>query len=400
MDSLKNTNFKKNHSIKVIVPGGKSATQLGVVRGFGRRNIPVVYIDLEEQSIARHSKYIHKRLKCLGLMVSDDNFINLLLNLGEKSNNKMAIIPTGDLDALAISKYKKELEQFYHIPIPEYNIAKNMVNKNNFYKLLEKLNVDYPNTLIPKNLDELEFLKSKMPFPYIIKPSNSILFQDEFAQKCFVLNSQQEFRKAIEKLKNKNLDVMIQEIIPGNDIYAISMYFNKDSKPLAICGYDKLRHFPPDFGNGSFCKTAWRSVPIDIAVQLLTSIGYHGIAEPEFKKDPRDGKYKLLEINVRTSLQNRLPAGSGHDIEYIAYLDVTRQNIGDLSLPDSGIEWVHDPYDFLSCLRQIKDSRLEIKDMLKSFKGKKIHSVVAIDDPIPLFIHMIGMFRRKLKTII
>lgn len=396
----KNIMGNNNHQTNVVIPGGNGANALGVVRSFGTRNIPVIYIDSEPKAIARHSRYISKRIKCRSLKESDQNFIDILLRIGKNNNEKMVIIPTGDLDAQSISKHMDQLEQFYDIPIPEFNIASTLISKKYFYKFIAERNIDHPKTHIPKGFNELISLKSVMPYPFIVKPSNSILFQEIFSKKCFVIHSKEEFEKAVERLKGKNLDVFIQGIIPGNEIYSIYMYFNKASKPIAICGYDKLRHYPPSFGNGSLCRSKWRSEPIHIASDLLTTIGYQGIAEPEFIKDPRDGKYKLIEINVRTSLQNRLSAGCGLDIEYLAYLDVKGQNIHDLPSPDSGIEWVSDFYDFLSCLRQIKGVDLGIKETLKSLKGDKIHSIAACDDPIPLFIHMLGMLRSKLKTIV
>jgi predicted ATP-grasp superfamily ATP-dependent carboligase len=319
----------------------------------------------------------------------------------------MVIIPTGDLDALSISKHKNQLEQFYDIPIPEFNIASTMINKKDFYKFIATRNIDQPITHIPKDFDKLALLKKELPYPFIIKPSNSILFQQEFSKKCFAVHSKEEFENSVKKLKGKNLDVMIQEIIPGNEIYAVYMYFNKMSKPIAICGYDKLRHYPPDFGNGSFCRSKWRSQPINIASKLLADIGYQGIAEPEFIKDPRDGRYKLIEINVRTSLQNRLPAGCGLDIEYIAYLDITGQKMMNLNLPANNIEWADTFNDLLSCFLQFRNGTLGVNDILKTLLKKKIHSVAVWDDPLPLFIRLFsalrsvfsGKFIKRLRTV-
>ena len=46
---------------------------------------------------------------------------------------------------------------------------------------------------------------------------------------------------------------------------------------------------------------------------LLKEIGYYGLSEVEFKKDPRDGRYKLLEINARTWLWHSLAIRCGVD---------------------------------------------------------------------------------------
>jgi len=38
----------------------------------------------------------------------------------------------------------------------------------------------------------------------------------------------------------------------------------------------------------------------ELAARFLKEINYYGLAEIEFKRDPRDGKYKLLDVNART----------------------------------------------------------------------------------------------------
>lgn len=376
-----------DHSFKAIVPGGISVGHLGVVRSFGRRNISVIYLDSAPSSMVRYSRYINKRLKWTSIKESETGFIKALLDFGKQTNCGMVIIPTGDREVLALSKYQHELKQFYHLPVPSYATVQNLVNKKNFYRLLTEKQVAHPTTFFPVDLNELRLMGRKIPYPYIIKPADSLSFRENFAKKCFVIKSPQELDLAVNRLRDKNLDVMIQEIIPGKEIYMAYLYFNEKSEPLAVCGYDKLRQFAPDFGSGSFCRSIFRSTPIGLAIQLLTEIGYHGIAEPEFKKDPRDGKYKLLEINARTSTENSLSAACGLDIEYIAYLDVTGQEVKDLGSPRSGILWVDDFFDLFSCLVQLKQGRLGMKEIVRSLKAKKVHSVAAWDDLIPFLVH-------------
>jgi D-aspartate ligase len=387
MVSRTNKQTKHDHSVEVIVTGGRCVDNLGVIRGLGKRGIPVIYLDSEPGSMVRYSRYISKRLACPSLKQSEAGFVNLLLEFGKQIHKKMMIIPTGDREIIALSKYKEELERSYLLPVPPLEVAQKLVNKKNFYKLLAEMQIPHPKTYFIESLTELRLTGRQIAYPYIIKPVDSFPFREEFGQKCFVINSSQELDQAVDRLISKNLEVMIQEIIPGKEIYMAYIYFNKTSEPLAVCGYDKLRQFPPDFGSGSLCRSAWRPTPINLAIQILTAIGYHGMAEPEFKTDPRDGKYKLLEINARTTTENRLPAGCGVDIEYIAYLDATGQNVEDLVSPSNGILWVDDFYDLFSCLIQLKEGKLGIRDIFKSLKGKKIHSVAAWDDPIPFLVY-------------
>jgi len=80
----------------VIVPAGITVNNLGVIRGFGRRDIPVVYLDSEPRAMSKYSRYISQRLKCPSIEESEKEFIKVLLDFGQQIDNKMVIIPTGD----------------------------------------------------------------------------------------------------------------------------------------------------------------------------------------------------------------------------------------------------------------------------------------------------------------
>lgn len=373
---------------------------IGLIRGLGRHGIPIILLGSKQGSIVRYSKYITKKLACPdpNAPETESEFVDFLLEYGKQANRRIMIIPTDDMEVLTLSKHKRELEQFYLLPLSSFETTQKLVNKISFYKLLDQMSVPHPKTYFPKDIAELKLMGQEIDYPYIIKPAYSPIFAKEFHRKCFVINSSQGLERAAENLRDKNLEVMIQEIIPGKEIYMFYTYFNKKSEPLAICGYDKLRQFPPDFGCGSLCRSAWRAVPVELGTQILRAINYHGIAEPEFKRDPRDGEYKLLEINARTSTQSRLPAGCGVDVEYIAYLDTTGHSIEASLSPNNGVLWVDDFLDLLSCLIQLKAGRLGIRKLFRSMNGRKIHSITAWDDQIPFLIYpsilVLGAFRR------
>lgn len=387
-------------STGVIVNAGPTANTLGVIRCFGRRGIPVVYLDSERGSMVRYSKYISRRLKCLSLRESETEFISVLLDFGKQTSNRMMIIPTGDREVMALSKYKKELEQFYLIPVPNHEIVQKLVNKRTFYKLLVEMRIPHPKTYFPKNITELWLIGKEIDYPFIIKPAYSSSFQEEFHKKCFVINSYQELDCAVERLKGKNLELVIQEIIPGKELYDFYAYLNRKSEPLAICGWDKIRHYPLDFGSGSLCKSAWRPAALEQGIWLLKAIGYYGFAAPELKLDSRDNKYKLIEINARTTLQNRLAAACGLDIEYIAYLDVNEHFVREPITPRNNVLWVDDFVDLASLLIYLKRKEVTVGSLVKSSGMRKVHSVAAWDDPAPLIARAINLSFSVLRLLL
>jgi predicted ATP-grasp superfamily ATP-dependent carboligase len=68
-------------------------------------------------------------------------------------------------------------------------------------------------------------------------------------------------------------------------------------------------------------EARWVPELADAAVALLLALEFHGIAQVEFKRDPRDGTFKLIEVNPRLWEWHGLAAACGVDFPRIAYLD-------------------------------------------------------------------------------
>lgn len=372
------------HVVPVIIGGNNNTNSLGVVRNLGRQGIPVILLDFDHRSMVRSSRYVSKKLACPSPKESEDRFIEFLLQLGRQADQKSVIIPTNDAEVMALSKHKADLDQYYLLPIPSYDIIQKLVDKRFFYQMLEQMGIPHPKTFFPSDLTRLESMARELEFPFLIKPACMHLFFAEFHTKCFVINSTEDLNLALRKIKGKDLDLMLQDIIPGSEIYMLYTYFNKKVEPVAICGYDKQRQYPPDFGNGSSCRTRWRSEPIESAMKVLKGLKYRGMAEPEFKKDPRDGEYKFLEINARTTTQSILPAACGMNIEYLAYLDsIGEEYPADFGTHEEGSLWVDEIADLLSCLSHIRRGTLSTAEAIRSYRGKKVYATAAWDDPVP-----------------
>ena len=399
MISETETHLSSRTHAGVVVTTGVTANALGIIRSFGRRGIPVVYIDSSPSSIARHSRYINRRLTYIKTNDAESDLIALLKDFG-KQNQGMMIIPIGDEDVLALAKHREELEPFYHIPVPEYETVQNLVNKKRFYRMLVEMQIPHPKTYFPESLTELVSIGKKVAYPYIIKPTYSIPFQEEFGRKVFHVKYPKDLALAADRLRYKDLEVMIQEIIPGREIYAFFTYFNKSSEPLAICGWDKIRQYPLDFGFGTFCRSMWRPTAADHSLQLLRTIKYYGFAEVEVKKDPRDGQYKMIEINARTSLQNILAGACGADVVCIAYLDAGGQAAKHSLSFRNNILWADDFLDIVSFLQHLIRRDIGIGELIESLNPRKVRSIAAWDDPMPLVFRALTISQRAFRLML
>ena len=64
-------------------------------------------------------------------------------------------------------------------------------------------------------------------------------------------------------------------------------------------------------------------------IALLQRIGWQGMASAEYKLDPRDGRYRLMEINGRCFLINGLPTRCGVNYPLLAWREhALREAVG------------------------------------------------------------------------
>ena len=359
-----------------------SPNALGIVRAFGRRGIPVSFVNAGPGALAARSRYVSRRVALPPGRDFATALVEALLRLGAEAPQRLVAIPTCDDAVLALARHRHDLERYFHLPVADVATVECLVDKRRFYRLLESKGVPHPRTWCPESLDDLLAIGYRLAYPLIVKPSDSMAFRAAFRTKVFVIRSAADLERAASRLRGTKLGVMLQEIIPGRDIYAFYAYFDRDGKVLARCGYDKVRQYEADFGSGSFCISVWRDNVAAPALELLRSLGYHGFAEAELKLDPRDGSYKLLEINPRTTLQNRLPAACGVDVEYVAYRDC----LGERTAPAAaraGVRWVDDLFDLASLLTHLRRGDLARGELLQAIRPGKVRSVAAWDDPLP-----------------
>jgi predicted ATP-grasp superfamily ATP-dependent carboligase len=126
----------------------------------------------------------------------------------------------------------------------------------------------------------------------------------------------------------------------------------------------------------------------------MYKIGYRGILDIGYRLDPRDGLYKVLDINPRVGQAFRIFVGeNGMDVVRALYLDLTGQEIYPI-IPREGRRWVIEDSDFISSLHYYQENTLTFGNWLSSFKGLEEGAWFHWKDPFP-FLKMIAGLMKK-----
>ena len=247
------------------------------------------------------SKYGHRKI------CSRPKLIETLKTIGSQYCNNAIIFPTGDDFLDPIIKHRDDLSQYYHFPLPDNDLLKKILDKSEFYNLVKPLDVDIPKTWLCDDIDSLD----EIEFPCILKPAYGYKFREYFPnKKVIVVHEMSYLKKLLRYFSMAGLKMVIQEIVPGSDEKQISVAFIWIIIRCRLLRLfrRKVRQNPIGYGVGTYVEPYQEDYLENKTKWLLSSIGYKGIAEVEFKYDERDRKYKLIEINPRPWVQNELAA--------------------------------------------------------------------------------------------
>jgi predicted ATP-grasp superfamily ATP-dependent carboligase len=375
-----------------FVLGKYITTGLGIVRSLGKMNIPVVWIDSNMNQIGFTSKYC-KGLVCPSSRYESKKYIDFLINIGKKLNQKGVLFPIDDISLFLILKYKSELTKHFNFTITDLKITEKLLNKKLFFKILEEFKIDHPKTIFTDDSNKIEKIIDKIQYPCILKPIYSAPFFQDFNKKLFQVTSKEDLIKNFNLAKSKNHNVIIQEIIPGeaNNMYGFNAYFDETIRPIGSFIYKRIREWPHKFGNGCYIEKVDNDEIEKIIIPLIKKIKYNGIIDAELKFDPRDKKFKLIEINPRCWMQVSFPTRYGINIPFIAYMDTLGKKQQEIKKQNEEIKYLHFYEDFNSALKSIKQGKLTYREWLKSYKSKKEHSIFSWDDPLPNFVCMVKL---------
>lgn len=395
LNSFCKTKKRKYNKPVAVVVNSETSNGYGVTVNLGREGVPVLSVDSNSKNVTFLSRYAQKVL-CPDYTISEDNFIDFLMNLGKRLYPKPVLFVTGDLKLLAVLRHKEKLEQYFHMTMPSLDIAEKLVDKVIFYRMLDKFNIPHAKTYIPENLSEVKMISQGLEYPYIIKPVHSGAFANLFGNKCLRADSGKELVELYKKAAVEEDTLIIQQELAGTERYLVYMYLNRDSKPLAVCCYKKMRILPIDYGNACACKTAWKPDVVNICLNLLQKIGYYGLAEAEIQRDERDGKLKLVEINARSTTETRLAARCGMNMEYIAYRDALGLKINKIHPAKLDVIWIDILRDIQSIFSRegyLAQKKITLTRWLQSLRGEREYAFLAWEDPLPFIVLLFRFFR-------
>jgi predicted ATP-grasp superfamily ATP-dependent carboligase len=368
-----------------FVLGMETATGLGIVRSLGRRGVACVGVGIRGE-LGLGSRYC-KPVFSFDPVERARDALEVLLDEGKKYPEKGILYQTTDEHVLFISRFRKELSASFLFAIPSEDVVESMLNKRRLYEVAEKVGISYPKTYYAENIDEVMEISNEVEFPAFIKPCWSHLWRRSFRGKGFKVNRPDELVEKYKQIFKAKQEALVQSIVTGPDsnITEVHAYLSAKCDPQATFVSRKLRQHPNNFGIGTCHESIHDQEALEIALKFYRNIRYRGLGHLELKRDDRDGKYKLLELNLRLGTHSILPTCAGVNFPLIQYLDLSGRSIGSIDYKDS-VMWLDASMDFLSARELWKVYRtFSLSAWFHSIRNVDCHAYFAADDLKPFF---------------
>jgi D-aspartate ligase len=377
------TDVSTSVNVGAIVIGG-DYQGLGIVRSLGRQGVPVCVVD-NEHSLSRFSKYTKHFVRADDLR-DERKTIDLLLEVGKRLGLQgWVLYPTRDETVAALSRYRKELSAVFRVPTPDWNSVQWAWDKRNSYLLAQDLDIPVPVTVYPESVEQLQELSHLQP-PFVVKPAIKEHFIYATRAKAWCAQSHEELKSLF--LKASALvprgEVMVQELIPGGGSQQFSYCaFFREGKPVGKMVARRRRQHPLQFGKAStYVETVDVPAIEELSERFLRAINYYGLVEVEYKLDPRDSKYKLLDVNARTWGYHSLGEKAGFDFSYMLFSDQVGLPVASCQARP-GVAWMRLTTDIPAACMAILAKEGDLKGYMQSLKACNTEAVFSMEDPLP-----------------
>lgn len=387
---------------KAVVLGANYYIALSVMRNLGKHGIHVAALEYStHEAYGLQSKYCNEVVIVPHYKKETEKFIEALVDYSKKQTLKPVLMPCADPYVEVIDAHSDLLRDYYLIPGMPQGRYKEIMDKDTLESIAKKHKVLVPTTI---KMDDKKFFEkvNSIGYPCLVKPTNSHDFVSVFRRKMFKVFDEKALKDAIKKSKEKDLEVIVQEIVPGFDdhMYTFDAYLNEDSKVTHWLTCQKYRQYPINYGASVYTAQKYIKALPEIGIPFLEAIGYKGVGEIEFKKHEKTGKFYLIEINVRYSNLNELLTQAGINMPYITYRELTGNPLEEKCIDyDTGLVFRYTFEDLLAIKGYLSTKQLSISQIFKSLFKKKVHAIRSLDDIKPTLDYMKIMIRKIIKRL-
>lgn len=307
-------------------------TGLNLMRDLEQKGVRVVGVDCNPENPGFRSSYGRSFL-CPNPDKEPDNWVAFMLSLSAAMGEKPVLIAAADIFVSAIGRHAKILGEHFIFSERGCILQAELSTKEKQYALANEYSLPSPKSAYVQTVDELEAFCEDARFPVLLKPrshrewENLPIDNPLRGRKTISASTREELISHYERVCMLVPKAVAQEEIVGPDSakYCYLSVYAQGGHRLGACVVQELRAYPLMYGCATLVEPVVDEEIDRVCNNFLLSLGFIGLCEIEMKRDSRDGRVLLIEVNPRFSGTGDCAKYTGVETGYLHYLDLIGQ---------------------------------------------------------------------------
>lgn len=340
-----------------VVVFGATEMAMAIGRSLAPRGIRVFAIHFDRRKpLAAYSRNL--RFVQGPDLEQEEAVLAFLQQFAVRFRGPVVLIPAQDQAVLFMQRHRAALSSLYRFHVWDSELLLKCGSKRGLRQVAEQFQLPVPRTTTPQSAADIAPAIAYVGLPCIVKPEFTELWCTPQArelglnQKAVSISSTAELEDLYARSERVGAKVVIQQMIVGPDADHMSYtaFVTPDGSIAAELVARKLRISPPHFGIGCFLETVQMDDAVALGRGIVQRLGFRGFVSLQLKRDERDGKLYLIEINLRFPVWIGLPIASGVDYPWLYYQTCVDGSCAPVRQVRVGTRWM----DFQKDLRSMR----------------------------------------------
>ncbi len=379
-----------------------------LVRALGLAGIPAIVAACDPDEPALASRYCALP-RVLPPLAHPEAVVDALLELSAqlfRTYGRNVPLFYGNDDWLElVHAHRDRLQGHFLMILNDSAVAHSLIEKSRFAALAADRGLPVPLALrwedggreSLKDFRGPVVAKPRLKIDWHDSPLHDLLFTDDGKALVFESGAAALAHPLVARYRNQ---LLFQEFIPGDDRHLWSYHGFADENGRVIQSFvgRKVRTHPPITGE-SACIEMVRDPGLSIfGRQMAERIPLRGPFKIDFKRDPRDGRLLVLEVNARCTLWHYLGAANGVNLMKAGYDYVVHGRLPESHEYSTRYRWTDLRLDARAYRALARRGELSLRGWVASLVERpRIHSVFSWKDPGPFLALWTGRVTRRAR---
>ena len=377
------------HDLPVVLLGG-----ISLVRTLGLAGIPAIVATSDPDEPALASRYCTRRC-IIPRLDSGKPAADALVSLGDRLSHdygRRVPLMYGSDDALElINAHRDRLERYFVLLLNDPEVGNALIAKDRFHAFARSRGLPVPPSLSwdgsgPGTL-------RGTPGEVVVKPSEKIdwhhsaLCRQLFGGdgKALVFASGAE-AAADPGVASHHRSLTFQEYVPGGhaELWSYHGFADENGEVLLAFTGRKVRTYPAVTGESAFIEIAHDESLEAAGRDVVRRCPLKGVFKMDFKRDPRNGRWYLLEINARCNLWHYLGAVNGVNLMAAAYEYLVEGRRPAPARAGTRLRWLSLALDYKAYREMSRRGELSLGRWAASIvASRNVYNLFSASDPLP-----------------